>query len=870
MRLPAARTQRRAAVAVLAALLILGSLLVLPKDVASAQPVATEPHRLPLGSYATALPGSDWPTYLGEVTRNAANAGEIELSSSDAANLTLLWNFTTGGRVESSPTVANGTAYVGSLDGNEYALNATSGALDWTQFAGLSSPSNCSARGQGIVSSATVDDGVVYVGGGDGEWYALNATTGEFLWDFDVGNASQGYYNWASPLVVDGFAYFGVSSQCDEPLVPGGLWQVALAAPHAHRLFATAPNGTLGASIWASPSYDSLTNTVFAVTGNQQDGTPTDPYAVAVLAWNASTMSLLDSWSVPANQSGNDSDFGATPSLLSLADGLPLLVTTNKNGFTYALNASDLAAGPVWKTAISSLTRCPTSNCARDPPNVAPVTYGGGLLYAGGAATSIDGVGYNGSVRALYPSNGTTKWVVPESADVLGAPAYANGLLIVPAGDSLQVRNASTGALLWAFEASAPFVSAPSVAHGTIYVGCTDHRVYAFGLRHPPSAYTVTFRQTGLPSGLAWEVTLAGHTRSTREPTLSFEEVNGIWPFSVDGPGGYAAAPAHGTVTLNGGPTSETVAFDLVRYSVSFHESGLPSGTPWSVDVAGDTNRSSGTWLEFPEPNGTYAFDVAPPPGFRATPQAGNVTVDGSPPPTVQVVFARTAPSQYAVTFIESGLPAGTSWSVAFGNGTNGSSSPSVGFLASNGTFAFSVDPVRGFTAVPGSGRVTVQGAPTSVSVTFRANLRNSSFDLTFVETGLAAGVVWSVTLNGSTVLSRSDAIAFGVPNGTYTFDVGPVTNYSLSSPRSSGWVTVDGAPVSVRVAFSPVVEGTPGPPNASRVASTAAPGSYAGFVVVPALGVALVAGALAQAIGARRARPERASPSTPPRTGPP
>ncbi len=55
------------------------------------------PAGLPLGSGPVSeLPGSDWPTYLGQVARNSANLGEIELSSSDAANLTLLWNYSIG------------------------------------------------------------------------------------------------------------------------------------------------------------------------------------------------------------------------------------------------------------------------------------------------------------------------------------------------------------------------------------------------------------------------------------------------------------------------------------------------------------------------------------------------------------------------------------------------------------------------------------------------------------------------------------------------------------------------------------------------------------------------------------------------------
>ena len=38
-----------------------------------------------------------------------------------------VWNYTTGGRVYSSPAVVNGVVYVGSENNNVYALNATTG-----------------------------------------------------------------------------------------------------------------------------------------------------------------------------------------------------------------------------------------------------------------------------------------------------------------------------------------------------------------------------------------------------------------------------------------------------------------------------------------------------------------------------------------------------------------------------------------------------------------------------------------------------------------------------------------------------------------------------------------------------------------------
>ena len=78
-----------------------------------------------------------------------------------------LWNYTTGGSVDSSPAVVNGVVYIGSDDGNVYALNAANGAELWNY-----------TTGGYVDSSPAVVTGVVYIGSDDGNVYALNAANG--------------------------------------------------------------------------------------------------------------------------------------------------------------------------------------------------------------------------------------------------------------------------------------------------------------------------------------------------------------------------------------------------------------------------------------------------------------------------------------------------------------------------------------------------------------------------------------------------------------------------------------------------------------------------------------------------------------------
>jgi outer membrane protein assembly factor BamB len=93
--------------------------------------------------------------------------------------------------------VANGVVYVGSgafgSPGNLYALNATTGALLWSYTTGYM-----------LVSSPAVANGAVYVGSTDNNVYALNAKTGALLWRYTTGGSVG-----SSPSVANGVVYVG-------------------------------------------------------------------------------------------------------------------------------------------------------------------------------------------------------------------------------------------------------------------------------------------------------------------------------------------------------------------------------------------------------------------------------------------------------------------------------------------------------------------------------------------------------------------------------------------------------------------------------------------------------------------------------------
>ena len=316
------------------------------------------------------------------------------------------------------------------------------------------------------------------------------------------------------------------------------------------------------------------------------------------------------------------------------------------------------------------------------------------------------------------------------------------------------------------------------------------------------TTYPVTFSESGLPPGTSWSITLNGAPSSSTTSTIAFTEQNGSYSYTVGTVSGYAASPSSGSVTVTGSSVSKAITFTAIppaKYSVAFTESGLPSGTTWSVTVHGATLSSTTSTVTFSEANGTYSYTVGPVSGYTANPSSGSVTVNGAQVSEV-VTFTAVPPNTFPVTFTESGLPSGTGWSVTLNEVTHGASGVSVMFDEANGTYPYTVGSVSGYTASPSSGSVTVSGAGLTESITFTP-IPPTTYTLTFTESGLPPGTGWSVTLNRTTLGSTTASIVFTEPNGTYVFVVGAVTGYSVSP--ANGTVTVSGGSASVAVTFS-------------------------------------------------------------------
>jgi outer membrane protein assembly factor BamB len=443
---------------------------------------------------ARAQPSGNWPTYLYSGTRTGYDGGEKIITSSTARKLTRLWVRTTGRPISTQPIRVNGVVYYGSWDGYERAVDAASGARRWAAFLGVTTDRRCGpSTGIGVASTAAVGTikvhGIatraVFVGGGDGNFYALNASTGRKIWKTRLGRP-PGYFLWSSPLLYRGNIYEGVASFGDCPLVRGGMVRMNAATGAVKSKLYTVPPGCTGADVWGSPTVDTATGDIYFATGNGGPCKKRATLGVAVIRTNAS-LKLLGSWQVPSAKLPNrDSDFGSTPTLFSASIGgvvHPMMGIQNKNGIYYAFKRYDISIGPLWQHRVAMSGNCP--QCGRG--GISPSAYNGHLLFIGSEKTRIGHVVCAGSIRAVRPSTGKVVWAVclRSGGPVLGAVTAVPGLAFVGAGNTVYAVGTNRGTIVWRYKdthGGSRFWGAPTVSGGRVYTGNQDGHLYAFGI----------------------------------------------------------------------------------------------------------------------------------------------------------------------------------------------------------------------------------------------------------------------------------------------------------------------------------------------------------------------------------------------------
>ncbi|MGA8302525.1 MAG: hypothetical protein WA691_01480 [Thermoplasmata archaeon] len=554
-------------------------------------------------------------------------------------------------------------------------------------------------------------------------------------------------------------------------LIPSTEWSVTfdgmnLPSTSATIAFDNIPNGTYGFAVGQiSGYYDTPSSGSITVHGGDVIQPVTFSRAVYNVTFNESGLTGSTKWWV--NLTSGPTGVTSHPGNSGL--GTTIILSLPNGTYTYTVQSDDKRWEPT--TASGGFT-------VNGAALVFPVTFTE-LVYA-----------VTFTAAALPPG---LQWWVNITAGGLTNNTTGSTITYQLANGSYEYH-ASSALREWAAPSGLANVTGGPLG---VTVTFTDH------------LYPVTFNETGLSPGTAWSINVSGTVNTTTGAAMTFNEPNGTASWVVSYLAGYTTRDTYGNVTVRGIPLYVTITFKGVAFPVKFTETGIvETGTPivWWVNVtyqnltlyaayefsatAGFAYLSNGTWVYTVQTDDKALAPTIP---------TDTIVVDGAEL-NITVTFLA---STYPVEFVETGLPSGALWSVTVMSTAIGatpisldSTSTFLTFNLQNGTYQYRVPPNGIYFPTPGNGSVLVNGGGAMLSIAFV----RAEFTVTFYETGLASGTLWSVTLDGITETSTNSTVVFSVVNGTFPFEVsstaGPTPN------PSSGWVYISGASSSMTVTF--------------------------------------------------------------------
>ena len=340
----------------------------------------------------------------------------------------LQWRVQTNGPVRSSPVEAGATIYIGSGDGNVYAINANTGVVRWRH-----------GTGAAVASTPAVANGLVFVNGNDGRFRALRVSDGRLAWSFTTGAAvplkwgyESGEIYTSSPAVEGSAVVFGSQD--------GHVYALDIRTGRERWRFRT------GGRVYASPAI--AAGTVYAA---DQAGS-----VFALALTSGRQVWRFETEGTRLNSADWGFDRTTVQSSPAVAGGT--VYVGARDGFLYAI---DRATGTQRWRHDHKVSWVNSSPAVSD-----------GLVYAG----TSDGR----FIQAVDTATGTERWRANAQSTVWASPAVDSTLVYVGEGDgTMYALDKTTGKEAWRYRVGHRLFSSPLVHDGRLYFGSDDGGVYA-------------------------------------------------------------------------------------------------------------------------------------------------------------------------------------------------------------------------------------------------------------------------------------------------------------------------------------------------------------------------------------------------------
>ena len=409
------------------------------------------------------LGGGGWPVY-GQDIANTRDGGVAGPSVEQAISLGPVWSMLSDdGDFTGTPVVSRGMLVSGARGGTVYALDAETGDPLWERDL-IPDDREQDAR---ITATAAIRGNRVYVpvnAVGRPAIVALDRRSGKPIWRKVVDRQERSDM-YGSPQVWDGRVFVGTSGYFGEQVtgvdVSARGSVAALDTRTGKRLWKTytVPRGNDGGAVWSTPSVDPERRRVYVGTGNAYHP-PAGPMTDSMVALRARSGRVADYFQATANDAWNgiedslqspDADFGASPNLFEL-DGRKVVGQGQKSGLYWALDRETME--PVW----TSLT--------------GPGSFQGGIV----GSTALDGsriYGPNSTSSQVWAigHDGSTAWTSTDATPLhYGAVSTANGVVYSnDTGGFLTARDAGTGLILAKLPLGTPSWAGVAIAGGSVF-----------------------------------------------------------------------------------------------------------------------------------------------------------------------------------------------------------------------------------------------------------------------------------------------------------------------------------------------------------------------------------------------------------------
>ncbi|MBV9519023.1 MAG: PQQ-binding-like beta-propeller repeat protein [Hyphomicrobiales bacterium] len=469
-----------------------------------------------------------------------------QINTANVARLHPAWIFQTEVKesLETSPIIVDGVMYVTTSFSHVYALNARTGEEIWHYKHKLGPVTTfcCGPNNRGVAAYGDM----VYLATLDSKLVALDAKTGNVMWQTDLADPELGYSETMAPTAVNGKILIGTNggeygirgflraydAKTGKLLwnfntIPDntvGVWAEKdatgrdmhrdIAAEKAQLAKSGDPFKTLGGGVWQNPAVDLETNRIYFMVGNPSpdlDGSvrPGDNlYTDSLVSLDLNTGQYVchfqyiahDIWDLDA----------VSPAIITTVagkDGKPIkgVIHAGKTGHVYVHDAKDCSLIRFSEAMVpqENMWTLPTKDGARMLPGA-----NGGVEWSPMATNPVLGLAYAINLHQ------------PMTYHVANAP-YPQGKLwlggafkVIPTEEqwgNVTAVDYNTGKIRWQVKTPQPMIGGVlATAGGLVFTGEGNGQFKAYdadtgsilwkfqagaGVNAPPSSYTVDGKQ---------------------------------------------------------------------------------------------------------------------------------------------------------------------------------------------------------------------------------------------------------------------------------------------------------------------------------------------------------------------------------------